>query len=85
MVLYYYIMEIKKEAWDKFISMIDLESNTSNFKEDFKVLSKKCGQAYIVFCKEMWKANEGVMTTEEFMEMNGNIPKGFFDRMISNP
>lgn len=78
-------MEIKKDAWDNFISMMDMESNTSNFKQDFKVLSKKCGQAYIAFCKAMWEANEDVMTEDEFMEMNGNIPRGFFEKLISNP
>lgn len=79
-------MEVKKDAWDKFINdAMDPDSDTSNFKVDFKVLSKKYGQPYIVFCKEMWKANEGVMTCNEFMKMNGNMPKGFFDSVISNP
>lgn len=79
-------MEVKKDAWDKFINeAMDGDSDDSNFKVGFKVLSKKYGQAYIVFCQEMWKANEGVMTSNEFMKMNGDMPKVFFDRVISNP
>lgn len=76
-------MEVKKPAWDNFLSIMDGESDVSNFKVDFKVLSKKYGQAYIVFCKAMWEANEGVMTIEEFISMNGNMPRGFFDKVIN--
>jgi|TARA_R110000782_G_scaffold22312_1_gene59322 hypothetical protein len=76
-------MEIKSDAWSKFINdAMDPDSDTSNFKYDFKVISKKYGQAYIVFCKEMWKANEGVMTEDEFIKMNGNMPRAFFDKII---
>lgn len=78
-------MEVKKQAWDNFIeNAMDPESDTSNFKHPFKVLTKKYGQAYIVFCKAMWEANEGVMTQDEFMVMNGEIPRVFFDKVISN-
>lgn len=76
-------MEIKTNAWNKLIDVMDNESDTSNFKVNFKVLSKKYGQAYIVFCRAMWEANDGVMTEEEFMKMNGNMPKGFFDKVIN--
>lgn len=79
-------MEVKKQAWDNFIeNAMDPESDTSNFKHSFKVMSKKFGQAYIIFCREMWEANEGVMTEDEFMAMNGGMPRGFFERVISNP
>lgn len=77
------MMNVKKQAWDNFINnAMDCESDTSNFKVPFKVLSKKYGQAYIVFCRAMWEANEGVMTEEEFIKMNGNMPKSFFDKVI---
>jgi len=76
-------MEIKTAAWEHFISHMDSESDVSNFTKDFKFMSKKCGQAYIVFCKAMWEANEGVMTEDEFMVMNGNMPRGFFDKVIN--
>jgi len=79
-------MEVKKQAWDNFIdNAMDPDSDISNFKVPFKVLSKKYGQAYIVFCKAMWEANEGVMSENEFMAMNGGMPRGFFERVISNP
>ena len=76
-------MEIKKDAWNNFIkNAMDGESNDSNFKVTFKVLSKKYGRAYIVFCKAMWEANDGVMTENEFIKMNGEMPKPFFDKVI---
>ena len=79
-------MEVKKQAWDNFIeNAMDLESDTSNFKYPFNVMSKKFGQAYIVFCKSMWEANGGVMNEDEFMSMNGGMPRVFFERVISNP
>ena len=61
---------------------MDPESDTSNFKFPFKVMSKKFGQAYIVFCKAMWEANDGIMSEDEFMVMNGGMPRGFFEKVI---
>jgi|TARA_R110000824_G_scaffold291588_4_gene480113 hypothetical protein len=79
-------MEVKKDAWDNFIAnVMDPESDTSNFKFSFKIMSKKYGQAYIVFCRAMWEANEGVMSEDEFMAMNGEMPRAFFEKVISNP
>jgi hypothetical protein len=76
-------MNVKTQAWENFFeNACDFESDTSNFKVPFKVLTKKFGQAYMVFCKEMWKANEGVMTEEEFRVMNGDMPEGFFNNAI---
>jgi hypothetical protein len=77
-------MEIKKNAWDNLIKTIDFESDKSNFKYPFKVMTKKFGQAYIVFCRVMWEANEGVMSDDEFIAMNGEMPKSFFKKVISN-
>ena len=77
-------MEVKKDAWENFINSIDTESDTSNFKFDFKVMTKRFGQAYMVYCKAMWFANEGVQTEEEFMKMNANMPKAFFDKVIKS-
>lgn len=75
--------DIKEDAWKKFMDeAIDPDSTTSNFRYDFKVLSKKYGQAYIEFCRAMWFANEGVMSKEEFMAFNGNMPEGFFNNLI---
>ena len=75
--------DIKKDAWENFMTSFDFESNTSNFKYEFALMTKKYGQAYIEFCREMWKANEGIMTEEEFMKMNGNMPRVFFDKTIN--
>lgn len=76
-------MNVKPQAWDAFFKgACDFESDTSNFKVPFKILTKKYGQAYMVFCKEMWKANEDVMSEEEFRTMNGNMPEPFFNKVI---
>jgi len=75
-------IEIKKDAWDNFLSAFDYESDVSNFKYDFKVMTKKYGQAYMTFCKAQWSANEGVQTEEEFMKMNGNMPRSFFEKVV---
>jgi hypothetical protein len=74
--------EIKKDAWDNFITSMDFESPTSNFKFEFPMMTKKYGQAYMEFCKAAWSANDGIMTEEEFMKMNGNMPKSFFEKTI---
>lgn len=66
----------------RFNDIFDFESNTSNFKVDFKELTSKYGSDYIPFCQAMWQANDGVMTEEEFMIMNGNMPKGFFEKVV---
>lgn len=75
-------MEVKKEAWEKFIGIMDFESNTSNFKIPFEQITKKYGNAFITFCKAAWSANDDVMTEEEFMKMNGDMPRSFFEKNI---
>jgi len=75
-------MDIKKEAWDKFIDIMDFESNDSNFKISFKDITKKFGCAYIEYCKAAWFANDGVMTEDEFIKMNGEIPRSFFEKNV---
>jgi len=72
------MVDIKKPAWDNFMTSFDFESNETNFKYNFKVMTKRFGQCYIEWCKAMWKANGGVQTEEEFCNMNGGIPMGFF-------
>ena len=62
--------------------VINYDGDDSNFKVDFKVLSKKYGAEYIVVCRAMWEVNEGVLTEDGFMKMNGNMPKGFFEKVI---
>ncbi len=72
---------IKGDAWAKFIDVVDMDGET-NFKVGFDVLTKKFGQAYIEFCRAMWEANDGVMDEDEFMRMNGGMPRSFFERTI---
>ncbi len=69
---------------DRICEVFDYESNTSNFKVSFKDLTTKYGAEYIVFCQAMWEANDDVMTEEEFISMNGNMPKAFFEKVIKN-
>lgn len=77
--------KVNEKSWDNFLNnAMDPHSDHSNFKVTFKELTKKFGQPYMLFCKAMWEANENVMSEEEFCIMNGNIPKGFFDKVIKN-
>jgi hypothetical protein len=76
------VMDIKKDAWDNFISAMDYDSDDKNFIYDFKVMTKKYGQAYMEYCKAMWQANDGVQSEDEFMRMNGDIPVGYFNKVI---
>jgi len=75
-------MDIKKDAWDNIISVMDFDSDDDNFIHNFKVMTKKYGQAYIAYCRAAWGANDGVQTEEEFCKMNANMPKAFFDKAI---
>ena len=76
-------MNIKGRAWSHFIDeAMDFESEDTNFKYEFKFMTKKYGQAYIAYCKAAWEANDGVMSEEEFMKMNGNIPESFFNKVV---
>ena len=69
---------------DRIFDVFDFESDTSNFKAPFKVVTAKYGAEYIAFCQAMWEANFDVMSEEEFMEMNGKMPKEFFEKVIKN-
>ena len=76
------MIQIKGDAWKKFIDeSMDMDGNT-NFRFPFGIMTKKYGQCYIEFCREMWSANEGVMTEEEFMKMNADMPRSFFEKAI---
>ena len=77
-------MEIKKRAWSRFIrEALNSEGDKTNFNFEFDVLSKRYGQVYIAFCRAMWVGNDGVMSEKDFRLMNGNMPKGFFEKVIS--
>lgn len=76
--------EIKPENWTRFLKEAMLEefdedSNT-NFKIPFKDLTKKFGSQYIAYVKAAWEANDGVLTEDEFCAINGDMPKGFFNK-----
>lgn len=66
---------------NRIIEAIDFESDTQNWKFDFKHMSKRYGREFIDTVRAMWQANDGIQTEEEFCEMNG-MPKGFFENVI---
>jgi len=74
--------EIKGDAWRNFMKSVDFESTESNFKYEFKDMSKRYGQAYIEYCRAAWIANDNILTEEEFRQINGDIPEGFFNNII---
>ena len=75
-------MIITNQAQDNFMKEFDFESDTSNFKIGFAKMTKMHGAPYIRFCQDMWAANEGAQTEDEFMAINGNMPRGFFENKI---
>jgi hypothetical protein len=58
------------------------KNSCSNFRYDFGTLTKKYGRAYIKYCQCAWEASGGEMGEEEFCQINGNIPYGFFAKKI---
>ena len=66
----------------RIFEVIDFNNESSNFTISFKELTKKYGMEYIAICQAMWGANEGVMPEEEFMKINGDMSKGFFENAI---
>jgi hypothetical protein len=61
---------------------MDFESDVNNFKYDFKTMTKKYGNAFIEWSKAAWEANGDVQTPEEFMKMNADMPRSFFDNVV---
>lgn len=74
--------EIKADAWTNFLTSVDWESDEKNFKFEFSVMTKKFGQAFMVFCQAQWATNDGILSEDEFCKMNANMPKKFFDNRI---
>ena len=76
---------MKKEVIIKRVfEVIDFNDELNNFTISFKELTKKYGMEYIVFCQSMWGANENIMSEDEFMKINGDMPKSFFENTIKN-
>ena len=65
-----------------FKDVLEFDGDGSNFKVGFKELTSKYGSDYISFCRAMWYANDGIFSEEEFMKINGNMPRGFFEKVI---
>ena len=61
--------------------VMDFDSDDANFRVAFKKLTKKYGREFIAYSKAAWEANDG-LSEEEFCRLNGNMPKGFFDRKV---
>jgi len=59
--------------------VVDGDSNT---KYPFKKMSKAYGLAYIEYLQAAWKANADCLSEVEFCEINGGVPKGFFDKTV---
>lgn len=72
-----------KGNYSRICEVLDFESEDSNFTVNFKTLSKRYGKEYMEYCQVAWVANE-TFTEEEFIAMNGNPPKGYFDKVIKN-
>ena len=47
-------------------------------------MTKKYGQAYMEWCRNIWNNNEGVQTEEEFCKMNANMSIKYFEKVIKS-
>lgn len=63
----------------RILEAIDFESDTSNWKYSFKILTKKYGGEFVTLIKAMWEAN--TLADSEFCKLNG-LPIGFFNKII---
>ena len=70
------------DHWARLVSEGLQEDGDSNVRLPFKKMSKKFGLAYIEYLQAAWKANAGCLTEDEFCEINGGVPRGFFDKKV---
>ena len=70
--------------YSRICEVLDFESDDANFTESFKVLTKKYGREFKGYAQAAWQANDGILTEAEFMEINGGIPQGYFEKVIKN-
>ena len=68
----------------RIFEVIDFENNDSNFSIPFKTITKRYGNEFIAICRAMWEANDKVQTEEEFMKMNADMSKSFFENVIKS-
>lgn len=73
-------MEITTEEWSKLIreAMSDDPDCKTNFKFDFKILTKKYGKAYIEYLKAAYLA-KGDLSNKEFCRLN-HCPLSFLNK-----
>lgn len=64
--------------------VLDFKSDDANFTVGFKVLTKKYGREFKAYAQAAWTANEGCFTEEEFMKINGGMPKGYFEKVVKS-
>ena len=72
----------KADDWNRFVKEALVLDGELNVSLPFKKLTKKFGLAYIDYLKASWQANDACLTVEEFCAINGNVPKGFFDKKV---
>jgi len=64
---------------EKIENAMNFESDISNWKYSFEVMSRKFGRDFIEILKIMWMISD--QTENDFCEMN-IIPKSFFEKVI---
>lgn len=75
---------MKIEQWNRFVkeALCNFDECSSNLRFPFSTLTKKYGLAYIEYCRAAWKASDNI-SAEEFAFINGNMPQGFFEKVIN--
>jgi len=70
-------------GWNRFVKEGLVIDGESNVVAPFKKMSKRFGLAYIQYLQAAWQANGDCMTAAEFCVINGDVPKGFFDKKVN--
>lgn len=72
---------VDQDDWNRLVREgLDFEGPT-NTRFPFPQMSKRFGKAWVEYCQVAWAANEGCLTPEEFCQLNGGIPAGFFAKL----
>ena len=70
--------------WNRFVSEALVCGDDTNVSLEFKQLTKRYGLSYINYLKAAWQANDGCLSEEEFCQINGKVPLGFFNNKVKS-
>lgn len=72
------------EEWHNFVKNWVSYDDKSNVKSEFSKLSKSGGIAYMEYLQTAWVVCKDSMTEADFCNINGNVPRKFFETKIKD-